>query len=98
LKHQAVLDKQAANIRRDRETLFNELLDLPVRAWPSAANFILFRPERKPATAVFAALTEQKVLIKNLDGSHPMLAGCLRVTVGAPEENARLLDALKQAL
>ncbi|MBI3575771.1 MAG: histidinol-phosphate transaminase [Gammaproteobacteria bacterium] len=98
LKHQAVLDKQAANIRRDRETLFNELLDLPVRAWSSAANFILFRPERKPATAVFAALTEQKVLIKSLDGSHPMLAGCLRVTVGAPEENARLLDALKQAL
>ena len=65
-------------------------MELPaVRVWPSAANFILFRPERKSATVVFAALKEQKVLIKNLDGSHPMLAGCLRVTVGAPEENAR---------
>lgn len=98
LKHQPVLDEQAANIRRDRERLFNELQDLPVHVWPSAANFILFRPERKPAAAVFATLTEQKVLIKNLDGSHPMLAGCLRVTVGTPEENARLLDVLKQTL
>ena len=99
LKHQVVLDEQAAKIRGDREALFNELMELPaVRVWPSAANFILFRPERTSAAAVFAALMEQKVLIKNLDGSHPMLAGCLRVTVGAPEENARFLDALKQAL
>ena len=99
LEHQALLDEQAAKIRGDREALFNELMEFPaVRVWPSAANFILFRPERKPAAAVFAALKEQKVLIKNLDGSHPMLAGCLRVTVGAPEENARFLDALKQAL
>ena len=99
LNHQAVLDEQAAKIRGDREALFNELMELPaVRVWPSAANFILFRPERKSAAAVFAALKEQKVLIKNLDGSHPMLAGCLRVTVGAPEENARFLDALKQAI
>lgn len=98
LRHQAVLDEQAANIRRDREQLFTELQDLPVHVWPSAANFILFRPERKPAAAVFTTLTEKKVLVKNLDGSHPMLAGCLRVTVGAPAENARFLDALKQAL
>ena len=99
LKHQAVLDEQAAKIRRDREALFNELVELPaVRAWPSAANFILFRPERRPAAAVFAALKEQQVLVKNLDNGHPVLAGCLRVTVGTPEENARFLDALKRSL
>ena len=99
LNHQAMLDEQAAKIRGDREALFNELMELPaVRVWPSAANFILFRSERKSATVMFAALKEQKVLIKNLDGSHPMLAGCLRVTVGAPEENARFLDALKRAI
>ncbi len=99
LKHQVVLDEQAAKIRRDREALFNELVELPaVRVWPSVANFILFRPERRPAPAVFAVLKEHKVLVKNLDGGHPALAGCLRVTVGAPEENARFLDALKKAL
>ncbi len=99
LKHQAVLDEQAAKIRRDREALFNALGELPaVRVWPSAANFILFRSERRPAPAVFAALKEHKVLVKNLDGGHPALAGCLRVTVGTPEENACFLDALKRSL
>lgn len=99
LKHQAVLDEQAARIRTDRETLYAELADLPgLTVWPSSANFILFRIESRPAGEVFAALKGRGVLIKNLDGSHPALAGCLRVTVGAPEENARFLDALKQTL
>lgn len=99
LTHWAVLDGQAARIRADRETLYAELADLPgLTAWPSSANFILFRVEGRPAGEVFAALKGQGVLIKNLDGSHPALAGCLRVTVGAPEENARFLDALKKVL
>ncbi|HSO78934.1 MAG TPA: histidinol-phosphate aminotransferase, partial [Chromatiaceae bacterium] len=36
--------------------------------------------------------------IKNLNGAHPLLADCLRVTVGTPEENAALLAALRAAL
>jgi histidinol-phosphate aminotransferase len=99
LTHRALLDAQAARIRADRETLYAELADLPgLTVWPSRANFLLFRCERRPAGAVFAALKGQGILIKNLDGSHPALAGCLRVTVGAPEENARFLAALKQVL
>lgn len=99
LKHQAVLDAQAARIRADRELLYAALADLPgVRVWPSSANFILFRIESQPASEVFAALKGRDVLVKNLDGSHPLLTGCLRVTVGTPEENTRFLDALKQAL
>ena len=38
------------------------------------------------------------VLVKNLDGAHPLLADCLRITVGTPDENAALLDALRGAL
>ena len=38
------------------------------------------------------------VLIKNLHGSHPALADCLRVTVGAPEENRAFLSALRMVL
>ncbi len=99
LKHRDVLDGQAARIRADREILFADLDDLPgLHVWPSSANFILFRVEGRPAGEVFAALKGQGILIKNLDGSHPALAGCLRVTVGTPEENARLLAALKQTL
>jgi histidinol-phosphate aminotransferase len=38
------------------------------------------------------------VLIKKLDGSHPRLVDCLRVTVGTPEENEQFLTALREAL
>ncbi|MFZ0790197.1 MAG: histidinol-phosphate aminotransferase, partial [Chromatiaceae bacterium] len=36
--------------------------------------------------------------VKNLNGSHPLLADCLRVTVGTPEENEAFLTALRAAL
>jgi histidinol-phosphate aminotransferase len=50
--------------------------------------------ESRSATEVFAGLLKQGILIKNLDGSHALLAGCLRVTVGTPEENQIFLHAL----
>ena len=34
------------------------------------------------------------ILVKNVSGSHPLLAGCLRVTVGTPQENDAFLQAL----
>jgi histidinol-phosphate aminotransferase len=37
-------------------------------------------------------------LIKSLHGSHPLLADCLRVTVGTPDENAAFFTALTQTL
>ncbi len=92
----ALLDAQAAQIRTDREALYRELLAIPgVHAWPSRANFILFRTQKRPATEVFEALLAAKVLIKNLDSTIP---GCLRVTVGTPAENSAFLAALKRAL
>ena len=38
------------------------------------------------------------VLVKNVAGLHPLLANCLRLTVGTPEENAQMLDALQASL
>jgi histidinol-phosphate aminotransferase len=99
LRHKAVLDEQAAQLRAGREQLFQALSALPgVTVWPSAANFILFRTGRRPAAEVFAALRQQRVLIKNLSGAGGVLADCLRVTVGTPEENAAFLAALRNAL
>ena len=42
----------------------------------------------------FEALKAGGILVKNLHGSHPHLAHCLRLTVGTPDENAKLLEAL----
>ncbi len=97
----AVLDEQAARIRADRDTLARELNALPgLRVWPSEANFILFRIESgvDGAERVFKALLAAGVLIKNLAGAGGALAGCLRVTVGTPAENAAFLQALRAAL
>jgi histidinol-phosphate aminotransferase len=50
------------------------------------------------ATDVFNGLKQRGVLIKNLNGGHPMLTDCLRVTVGAPEENQKFIAALQEAI
>lgn len=97
LQHPDVLAAQAAAIREGRQQLLVALQALPgVRAFPSDANFILFRVPR--ADAVFSGLRSRGVLIKNLSGSHAALTDCLRVTVGTPEENDQFLSALRQSL
>jgi histidinol-phosphate aminotransferase len=92
-----VLEEQAAAIRAERARLAARLSGLPgVEAYPSDANFILFRVA--DAQRTFEGLKRQGVLIKNLNQSHPLLANCLRVTVGTPEENDRFLASLETCL
>jgi histidinol-phosphate aminotransferase len=43
-------------------------------------------------------MRESGVLIKDVGRMHPMLLNCLRLTVGAPHENRRMMAALRQAL
>jgi histidinol-phosphate aminotransferase len=94
LEHLEVLEAQAARIRAERAVLADALAALPgLRVFPSHANFLLVRVPDAPRS--FARLRAQGVLVKNL---HPGLAGCLRVTVGTPEENRILLSAMKEAL
>ena len=77
--------------------------------YPSAANFVLVRvadtvagatPTAQPsrATRVAAAMRERGVLIKDASRMHPLLANCLRLTVGTPAENEAMLAALTEAL
>ena len=92
-----VLEGQAAEIRGERGRVAAELAAMPgVTAFPSDANFILFRvPD---ADRTFEGLKQKGVLIKNLGRAHPMLANCLRVTVGTPQENVKFLTSLKASL
>ena len=97
LEHHELLLQQAEQIKRDRAMLYRQLGEIAaVRVYPSEANFLLFRVAN--ATEVFNGLKQHGVLIKNLHGGHPMLSGCLRVTVGTPEENERFVAALKESL
>ena len=69
------------------------LSELPgVRAWPSAANFVLVRVPR--AAEVRRRLRDEfSVLVRDFSAV-PGLEGCLRISVGTREENDVLLDAL----
>jgi histidinol-phosphate aminotransferase len=97
LQHLDVLTGQAGAIKLERGRLLQELQRVPgVTAYPSDANFILFRTNE--AERVFDGLKQRGVLIRSLHGSHRLLAGCLRVTVGTPDENTAFLTALKQTL
>jgi len=85
---------QAAAIRAERGRLHAALAALPgAKAWPSEANMIVVRPP--DVRRACAALLEAGLLVKSLDGTHPLLAGCLRLTVGTPAENDRVLQVLR---
>ncbi len=97
LQNVAVLKQQAALIVAERARLAQSLQQLAdVQVYDSVANFLLIRLPR--AADVFEGLKRRGVLVKNLHGTHPLLADCLRVTVGTPEENRLFLDALKAEL
>jgi histidinol-phosphate aminotransferase len=97
LRHSEVLEAQAAAIVAERGRVAKALAAMPgVAVYPSAANFILFKlPE---AARVSAGIRQQGVLVKNFDGSHPQLAGCIRVSIGTPPQNDLFLAALTASM
>ncbi|HET7362751.1 MAG TPA: histidinol-phosphate transaminase [Burkholderiales bacterium] len=94
LERLEALEAQAAEIRSERERLGAALRAIDgVTVFPSRANFFLVRV--RDAVRTYEGLKRQGVLVRNL---HPALANCLRITVGTPDENRILLNALKEAL
>jgi len=97
LDHHEVLAAQAQAIVAERARIEAGLDRLAgVRRFASAANFVLLRVAR--ADDVFEGLKARGILVRNLHGSHPLLDNCLRPTVGTPDENRLLLDALGASL
>jgi len=87
--------EQAAAIRGERARLEAELKRLPGTAvFPTQTNFVLVRVT--DANEMFEGLKARRILVKNLHGWHPLLANCLRITVGTMEENDLLLAALNE--
>jgi len=97
LEHADVFAQQAAEICAQRTRIVEALARLPgVRSWPSDANMMLVRvPD---AARTFEGMKARGVLIKNVSKMHPLLANCLRLTVGTADENARMLAALEASL
>ena len=97
LRFDAQMQARVAALVEERGRLDTALRDLPIEVWPSGANFILFRPQTADGAAVWNALLERSVLVRNCS-SWPRLDGCLRVTIGTRQEDDRFIAALKEIL
>lgn len=97
LEHAEVFAGQAAQIRAERARIAEALARMPgLKSWPSDANMILVRvPD---AAKTFEGMKARGVLVKNVSKMHPLLANCLRLTVGTADENAQMLAALEASL
>jgi histidinol-phosphate aminotransferase len=89
-----VLKKNIRSVVAQRGKLFSELSKIEgVKPYPSEANFILFRVT--DPDIIYEGLLNRGVLVRNMRG---VVDGCLRVTVGRPEENRIFIDALKNVI
>ncbi len=89
------LAQQTKEIKSQRQTLFDQMQLLAgLKVWPSQANFLLFRVDGKSAESIQAELQNAGILIKSMARAHPLLKGCLRVTIGTAAENSAFIKAL----
>lgn len=80
-------------IKHQRSWLAEELKKLVVKVYPSEANFLLV--EVKDANKIYEQLLGQGIVTRNRNG---VVRNCIRLTVGTPFENQRLVAALNQIL
>jgi histidinol-phosphate aminotransferase len=87
---------RAQEVVAERPALIAALAALPgVEVFPSEANLVLARFGAGRATKIWQGLADRGLLVRNFDAPGP-LQGCLRITVGTPEENRWLIDALRE--
>jgi histidinol-phosphate aminotransferase len=91
------MERRVAAVVAERERMVAALSAMPVKVWPSQANFVLWRPLERGGQEVWQGLVARSVLVRDTS-SWPGLEGCLRTTVGNPDENDRFLSALAEVL
>jgi histidinol-phosphate aminotransferase len=97
LENPEPIQARLAQVVRLRAALMADLAALrELCVYPSDANFVLVRSTR-PAHELEVGLLERGVVIKNVS-SPGLMEGCLRITVGTAEDNARLVEGLREIL
>ncbi len=84
--------KKINTILTERYRIEQELTDLKIinKIYPSDANFLLANVD--DANKTYKYLIKQKVIIRN---RHKLISNCIRITVGTPEENEKLIETLQ---
>jgi histidinol-phosphate aminotransferase len=91
------MEQRVDIIKSERSRIFAAISEMECDVWPSGSNFILFRPRSTAAAVAWQRMVDSGVLVRDFSTT-PRLTGCLRVTVGTPDENSAFLDALTAAL
>jgi len=86
-------EKRKQVILKEKELLINKLSSLPKvkKTYPSDANFLLIEVE--DADKTYNDLVSKKIITRNRNS---VVKNCIRITVGSPEENQKLIEAFKQ--
>ncbi len=97
LQHQDVIQRSIQQIRNEREKLVRALQALPGvrKVYPSQANFLLVQFDQ--AQQVYRELQQNGIIVRDRSRL-PRCEGCLRITVGTPEENQRLIQTLQEIM
>lgn len=117
-RHKALFREQIEEIRGQRDLMAAELKEMGMELWPTATNFICYRPAdalqkalasaydkkygagnlseaAKAGKYIFKSMLAEKILLRDFS-EHPALQGCIRQTVGVPEENGIVISKIKQ--
>lgn len=94
LDHEAYFKRIIRQVLSERDKMLKAMQKITkIKVYPSEANFILFKSA--DATSCFRHLLDCGILIRNVE-NHGFLKGCLRVSVGSPEENKKFIEALRK--
>ena len=95
LQYHQFIDEHINKQKSERERMRTMLKAWSqIQVFPSEGNFITMRvPD---AQALYQALLDHNILIKNLHGVHPLLNQCARITVGKPEQNQQVLGVMQK--
>ena len=95
LENRGKVEKTIRKIISERESLIKNLREpaFITKIYPTDANFILVKTV--DADSIYKFLLDEKIVVRNRNNVE-MCSGCLRITVGTPDENADLINALKK--
>jgi histidinol-phosphate aminotransferase len=97
LRHEGKIRARAAELRNWTEKLAAGLRAMSVRTYPTETYFFLADFAPQDAGAIAARLKERNILVKPLNDKR-LGPGYMRVTTALPEDNARVITALREIL
>lgn len=95
LENRAMVERTIAEIVAEREKLVENLRQFSFveKIYPTDANFVLVKTTG--ADGIYKFLLAEKIVVRNRN-TVELCEGCLRITIGTPEENLQLIEALKK--